>query len=152
VVLELSSRLGNLQFVQRVRTHPERRDASLRNVHSCDSDPAGRRPDRHFETRSRSQAALGPDGSFVMVPVTYQCDFVDGMIFISVQVRQSRGNRIANGSGSFQGSCTSNQQTALVEVQSFSGVPYHRGKAVARAFASTFTGSASDGPEAIQID
>jgi hypothetical protein len=98
------------------------------------------------------QAELGPEGAFVRVPITYQCDFFDGGIFISVQVTQSRGNRTANGSGFFQGSCTSSPQTVLVEVQSFTGVPYHHGKAVARASASTFTGSsASDGPEEIRI-
>ena len=100
-----------------------------------------------------SRATLGPEGAFVSVPVTYQCDFFDGTIFISVQVTQTRGNRTANGSGFFQGSCTSSPQTALVEVQSFTGVPYHRGSAVARAFANTATGfSASDGPEGIRID
>jgi hypothetical protein len=99
-----------------------------------------------------SRAELGPEGAFVLVPVTYQCDFFDTRIFISVQVTQSRGNQTANGSGFFQGTCTSGPQTALVEVQSFTGVPYHRGKAVARASASTLTGfSASDGPEEIQI-
>jgi hypothetical protein len=100
-----------------------------------------------------SQAELGPEGAFVLVPVTYQCDFFDMRIFISVQVTQSRGNRIAQGSGSFQGTCTSSPQTALVEVRSFTGVPFHHGRAVASAFASTATGfSASDGPEEIRID
>jgi hypothetical protein len=100
-----------------------------------------------------SQAELGPGGSFVLVPITYQCDFVDMRIFISVQVTQTRGNRIADGSGFHQGTCTSSPQTALVEVRSFTGVPYHHGRAVARASASTITGfSASDGPEEIRID
>ena len=99
-----------------------------------------------------SQAQLGPEGSFVTVPVTYHCDFTDGLIFLNVRVTQSRGNRIADGQGGFQGTCTGGPQTALVEVQSFTGVPYHHGRAVARAFASTITGSsASDGPEEIRI-
>jgi hypothetical protein len=99
------------------------------------------------------QAELGAGGSFVLVPVTYQCDFFDVRIFISVQVTQTRGNRIADGSGFHQGTCTGSPQTALVEVRSFTGVPYHHGKAVARAFASTQTGfTASDGPEEIRID
>lgn len=99
-----------------------------------------------------SQAELGPEGAFVLVPVTYQCDFFDVRIFISVQVTQSRGNQTANGSGFHEGTCTGGPQTALIEVQSFTGVPYHRGRAVARAFASTITGfTSSDGPEEIRI-
>ena len=97
-----------------------------------------------------SEAELGPEG-FVTVPVTYQCDFFDGNIFINVQVTQTRGNRTADGSGFAQGTCTSSPQTLLVEVQSFTGVPYHHGKAVARARGDTFSGSSSDGPEEIQI-
>jgi hypothetical protein len=88
------------------------------------------------------QAELGPEGAFVNVPVTYQCDFFDGSIFISVSVTQSRGNRTADGSGFTEGSCTSSPQTVLVQVRSFTGVPYHQG---------TFSSSASDGPEEIRI-
>ncbi len=100
-----------------------------------------------------AEADLGPEGASVMVPVTFQCDFTDGLIFISVQVTQTRGNRIANGSGSTQSTCGFGPQTVLVEVQSFTGVPYHHGRAVARAFAQTATGSSSssDGPEEIRI-
>jgi hypothetical protein len=97
-----------------------------------------------------AEADLGPEGAFVLVPVTYQCDFTDGMIFISVQVQQSRGNRIASGSGGFQGPCGGGPRTVLVQVQSF-GVPFHHGRAVASAFASTFISQSSDGPEEIRI-
>ena len=98
------------------------------------------------------QAELGPEGAFVNVPVTYQCDFFDDRIFIDVRVTQSRGNRIADGFGSAQGTCTGSPQTVLVRVNSFTGVPYHQGKAVAQAQAFTATGfSASDGPEEIRI-
>jgi hypothetical protein len=99
------------------------------------------------------QAQLGPEGAFVTVPVTYHCDFFDGTISISVRVTQSRGNRIADGFGSTQGTCTSSPQTVLVQVESFTGVPYHQGKAVAEASGFTFPGfnSASDGPEQIRI-
>jgi len=98
-----------------------------------------------------AQAQLGPEGAFVNVPVTYQCDFQDGMIFISVRVTQSRGNRIADGFGSTSGPCDFSPHTVLVQVNSFTGVPYHQGKAVAQAFASTFISSTSDGPEEIRI-
>lgn len=100
-----------------------------------------------------AQAQLGPEGAFVNVPVTYQCDFFDGNISIGVRVTQSRGNRIADGSGGAQGTCTSSPQTVLVRVDSFTGVPYHHGKAVAEASGFTFPGfsSASDGPEEIRI-
>jgi hypothetical protein len=96
-----------------------------------------------------AEADLGPEGAFVLVPVTYQCDFTDGMIFISVQVTQSRGNRIASGSGSTQSTC-GGVRTVLVQVQSFN-VPFHHGRAVASAFASTFISQSSDGPEEIRI-
>jgi hypothetical protein len=97
-------------------------------------------------------ADLGPEGAFVLVPVTYQCDFQDTRIFINVRVTQSRGNRFADGSGFAQGDCSSGRpQTLLVQVDSFSGVPYHHGSAVATASASTFISQSSDGPEEIRI-
>lgn len=100
------------------------------------------------------EAKLRPEGTSVTIPVTYQCEFFDGTIDIFVDVAQSRGNQIAQGSGFANGPCTSSPQTLLIEVQSFSGVPFHQGKAVARASGSTFFpnfSSASDGPEEIQI-
>ena len=135
MVLELSSRLGNLQFV-RVRTHPEDGETLPLPAHAGAAAIA----------LHRRKWPVTPEESRIR-PVA--------PVFKSLETGRclaSRSTRWGRGPGSFQGSCTSNQQTALVEVQSFSGVPYHRGKAVARAFASTFTGSASDGPEAIQID
>lgn len=99
-----------------------------------------------------SEAQLGPEGASVMIPVTFQCDVSDGLICIDAQVTQTRGNRIANGSGSAQASCTFGPQTVLIEVQSFTGVPYRQGRAVARAFAQTLSGStSSDGREEIRI-
>jgi len=98
-----------------------------------------------------AQAQLGPQGAFVNVPVTYQCDYTDGTIFIGVRVTQSRGNIIADGFGNSSGNCDSSRHTLLIEVDSFTGVPYNQGKAVASANASTFTSSSSDGPEEIRI-
>jgi hypothetical protein len=99
-----------------------------------------------------AQAELGPEGVFVNVPLTYQCDFFDGNISLFVEVAQSRGNRIANGAGFASGQCTGSPQTVLVQVNSSTGVPYRHGKAVARGAGFTSSGfSASDGPEEIRI-
>jgi hypothetical protein len=98
-----------------------------------------------------STADLGVEGAYVLVPVTYQCDFQDGQIFIQVRVTQRRGSRLADGFGFDQGTCGGGPHTLLIQVDSFSGVPYSKGTAVASADASTFISQSSDGPEEIRI-
>src|SRR5688572_21196169 len=97
-------------------------------------------------------ADLGGEGAFVLVPFTYQCDFQDTTIFVQVRVTQRRGGRLADGQGSASGTCTSGgPQTVLVQVQSFTGVPFSKGTAVASASGQTFMSQSSDGPEEIRI-
>ena len=96
------------------------------------------------------EATLGPEGATLTVPVTVNCD--SGFGSVSVTVSQSSGHRLAQGSGQMLVSCTGSDETVQVPVGNFPAVnAYKKGRATASATVFTSGGTASAGPQEIQI-
>jgi hypothetical protein len=87
-----------------------------------------------IDSVSVSGGTLGPEGASVTVTVNYQCEVGWNVTEIQVDIAQSTGFRLAQGSGSFTNedpgvACTGTTQTQEVVVHNFSPWAFKQGKA-----------------------
>ena len=102
------------------------------------------------------RATLGPEGTSLTIPVTFQCDVADASIILNVHVTQAKGHRIADGIGIPTASCTGAAQSLNVLVNlSIFGVPgvipFGHGNAAAQVDGFVPGQQLTVGPRAIKI-
>ena len=88
-----------------------------------------------IDTVSVGEAALGPDGTSLTLPVTVQCEPGSTFFGAIADVTQRKGNRLIRGSGSVfpfpAPACTGEPQTFSVQVSNFGPFRFQNGRGTA---------------------